>query len=89
MGRFESGFNWLLSITIIFVLVILHLIVVPAIKTRVAPELLSINGGFTSQFSFIFQVWDWTFYILMFVIISYMIINIFRRETNQQYGGLY
>lgn len=84
MGRFTAGFNWMFGIASLFGLILIHLLVVPAVKKRLAPVLLNINGSFSSQYDFIFNTWNWIFYILMFGIIFFMIASIFVKERQEE-----
>jgi hypothetical protein len=96
MADNQIGFKWLYALVVLFVLGIIELIILPAIEGKLVPPLLisanqTLNASdvvaYTAQVADVIRFIDITMYTLMFAVTVFMIISIFRKET--QYDTQY
>lgn len=95
MADNDIGFVWIYALVVLFVLGIIELLILPAVETQFIPPMIaSMNqtspgdvAAFIVQVNNVVGFIDKTMYVLMFVIVIYMIIMIFKKEEKlyQQY----
>lgn len=98
MSDNQIGFAWLYGLVILFVLGIIELLIIPAIEGKVVPPLLlsanqTLNASdvtaYTAQVADVIRFIDITMYVLMFAVVIFMVIIIFKKEEQTYQGGFY
>jgi hypothetical protein len=89
MAANNIGWVWLYGLVVLFILGIIELLILPALEAKFVPSMIAASNqtlspadvtGFTTQTAQVIKFMDIAVYALMFVIIVYMIIMIFKKE---------
>ena len=89
MAAKNIGMIWLYGIVVLFVLGIIELLLLPAIEAKFVPVLITSSNqtlnpadvaSFTAQAANVIKFIDIAIYTLMFVVIIYMLVMVFKRE---------
>lgn len=88
------GFIWIYGIIVLFATGIIELIIIPALNTKLVPALiqsatatLSVDDvtAYTAQVNQVINFMHVMIYFLMFIVLVYMIVSIFKKEEQEIY----
>lgn len=97
MADNSIGFAWLYGLVVLFVLGIIELLILPALEGKFVPPMLAsanatLNASDAAAYAIQVQQTigfiDKTMYVLMFAVTIFMVLVIFKRESQyDNYGG--
>jgi ascorbate-specific PTS system EIIC-type component UlaA len=94
MASNNIGMVWLYCLVVLFVLGIIQLLILPAIEAKLIPVLISSQNTtmspadlatYSGQVANVLHFMDISVYVLMFVVIVFAIVSIFKKEEVTQY----
>lgn len=94
MAGSKVGFIWIYGLIVLFATGIIELVIMPAIEFKLVPALImsaniTLNTSdvieFTAKTTQTVNFMHSAMYVVMFVILVYMLLSIFKREENEYY----